>query len=269
MPEKCGKCKKTVKENENGLVCETCERWYHPSCQSVNPELYKMLQKYEEQLWFCGDCKPEIKKNVERVRELEQKNDEMEQKLKIMEEKWETLKEDITREVIDRVREERNENIVKQTTESVLQHLREENEKNKRKENIIMYNVMESEKENTEDRIKEDRARVTDVIENSLEVQDYAIEKIVRLGRKEDDRNRPLLIKFRNVTEKWNVVKNAKKMKNERDVNKKRIGIALDMTEKEREIEKILVTELKRRRANGEQGLYIKNGKLAKAREEN
>lgn len=265
--EKCGKCQRSVKENDDGLKCETCEQWYHTECENVAQELYKILQKYEDQMWFCGDCKNEVRGNIQKVKELERKNEEMDAKMKILEERWDKLREDMIEEVTGKVKEEISRDIVQQTTENVLSHLKEEGEKKQKKENIIMYNVNESEKENTEEKINDDLEKVRDVIESSLGVREYTIEKIIRLGRRENNRTRPLLIKFRNEKEKWDVIKNAKNLKHETDEVKKRIGISMDLTEKQREHERKLVAELKERKSRGEQGLYIKNGKLCKAEE--
>lgn len=266
--ENCGKCKKPVKTTDNGLTCETCGIWYHAGCEKVTQELYKILLKYEEQMWFCSLCRPEVKKGMERIKELEKTNEEMNEKLKDMEEKWEKFRFEIVHETIGKVKAEISADIVMQTTECVMRQIKEDQERIKRKENIIMYNVPESDKEDNEERIQEDHDKAKDLIDNSLHVKGYAMEKLVRLGKKMENRNRPLLIKLRNEREKWEIIKNAKNLKDERDVLKKKVGISLDLSEKEREHEKKLRNELKERREGGEQGLYIKNGKLLKVRRE-
>lgn len=268
MSDNCGKCRKTVSNTDTALQCEMCEKWFHVSCESIQLELYKMLQKFNSQMWFCSTCKTEVKRNNEKIRELEKKNELMESKVKILEENWGILRKEILEEAVAKVKTEVGEDLVKRTAKYVMEQMKEDNERDKKKENIIMYNVEESKMENIDERIKEDAKRVCDIYDNSLEVREYTIEKIIRLGKREDGRNRPLLIKLRNEREKWNIIKNAKKLKHERAEDKKRVGISLDLTEKERDIDRKLRTELKERRDNGEVGLYIKNGKLARVREE-
>lgn len=79
------------------------------------------------------------------------------------------------------------------------------------------------------------------IIENSLGVgtQEYSIKKVIRLGKLREEggnRNRPILVKLTDEDEKWTIVKRAKMLKNESDPIKKKVGIALDPTMKEREI---------------------------------
>ena len=253
---------------DDGLECEMCLKWFHAVCQGVTAELYAVLTKYNSQMWFCNKCKPSVKKNSEKIRELEKQNEIMQAKLGILEENWEKLRKELMDETISKVRTELGEELIKTTTKHVMEQIKEENEKEKKKENIIMYNVKESRKERPEERIKDDSDLVSDIIEHSLETTDYNIEQVIRLGKAENGRTRPLLVKLRTEKQKWNVIKNAKKLKNATNDDRKKIGIALDMTEKERELEKKLRAELKRRRDNGETGLYIKNGKLIKARED-
>lgn len=188
--------------------------------------------------------------------------------------KLDNMKTEITREVTQQFRDNSSideENIIQKTTEKVIEYVKEEEDKTRRKNNLVMYNVPESDKENSLERIDEDVAKCCDIFENSLglEKEEFGIVKVIRLGKPRSDgrnRNRPMLVKLADEKEKWAVVKKAKNLKNETDVVKRRVGIALDLTVKEREVEGRLRQELYDRRANGETGLYIKNGKLFKAR---
>ena len=85
------------------------------------------------------------------------------------------------------------------------------------------------------------------------------------MGKKNpaEQRPRPLLIKLNNEDEKWLIIKNAKNLKDETDPIKKKIGIAKDLTKKERENQKLLLTELKQKRENDKDNTWtIKNGKV-------
>ena len=42
----------------------------------------------------------------------------------------------------------------------------------------------------------------------------------------------------------------------------KKVGISKDLNKQDRELEKVLWNEIKERRSNGEQGWYIRDGKL-------
>ena len=92
---------------------------------------------------------------------------------------------------------------------------------------------------------------------------DFQVEKVIRLGRRENnERKRPLLVKMTSETEKQKILSSAKNLKTETEPWKKHLGISRDMTPMERIQEVGLRRELKEKRERGEQGWYIKNGRL-------
>ena len=52
--EECGK--PTVGDKTGVLVCDLCTNWYHPSCQDLLEETYKVL-KDSELVWLCSYCR--------------------------------------------------------------------------------------------------------------------------------------------------------------------------------------------------------------------
>ena len=54
MAESCGFCEDVVNDLE-GLWCDRCDKWYHPSCQSVKKRAYKFFAE-SEQPWLCSPC---------------------------------------------------------------------------------------------------------------------------------------------------------------------------------------------------------------------
>ena len=102
----------------------------------------------------------------------------------------------------------------------------------------------------------------SDIFKNSLGIREFKIEKVIRLGKKEQGKTRPILVKMQNTKEKWNVISNSKKLRNEQSTSKKFIYIMPDLTDKERENDKKLVEELKTRRNNGETNIKISRGKI-------
>jgi len=60
-------------------------------------------------------------------------------------------KDEVGREIITRVREQfEEEKLVEKTTERVIEYLRENEDRNKRKNNLIMYNIPEFGRERPE-----------------------------------------------------------------------------------------------------------------------
>ena len=88
---------------------------------------------------------------------------------------------------------------------------------------------------------------------------------MVRLGKRkgrETDSPRPMLIKLKNEEEKWKILRNAKNLKNENNPHKRRVGITKDLTREEREQNRKLREMIKEKKAEGQEGWFIKNGEL-------
>lgn len=60
--EVCGDCNKAVRSNQNGLLCELCEEWFHIGCQKIPLAEYK-IYKHEDckAIWFCNKCNNKFK----------------------------------------------------------------------------------------------------------------------------------------------------------------------------------------------------------------
>lgn len=51
----CGVCLKPVKINQKGLLCDSCESWYHARCCSISDDLYNDLAN-SSCSWICCVC---------------------------------------------------------------------------------------------------------------------------------------------------------------------------------------------------------------------
>ena len=184
-----------------------------PGCQKVSAELYRILQKYEEEKWFCKKCHSEIKQLDGRIRDLQMENKDLKERVHSLEQKWELFKEELKEETVkctmERVSHEMNK------------HMEELEERNKRKNNVVLYNVPESTKEDPKERQSDDMVRCCDLFEGSLRVMDVKMESTVRMGKKEEGRKRPLLVKLSNENEKKSILANAKNLKGEENPWKK------------------------------------------------
>ena len=164
---------------------------------------------------------------------------------------------DTTRQII-----EDNSRVRKPVQQKNIQERKSEEEKERKKNNLVIYNVTESGQNEVGKRIEDD-IMICEEILSELEVGNVFIEKVVRLGKNDNSKIRPVLMRLRNEKEKWNILGRAKQLKNSEKY--KGVYITRDMTEKEREEDKILRTELKERRDNGED-VQIKNGVVVKRR---
>ena len=52
----CGVCKKPVKCNQKGILCDLCNLWHHTKCINMPNETYFRLANDTEEPWECPDC---------------------------------------------------------------------------------------------------------------------------------------------------------------------------------------------------------------------
>jgi len=255
--EKCGGCKKEVRGNQNGISCDACGVWYHCGCIKVSQEEYRMIQKMANRItWTCGRCGVDIKKQNELLKSENQK---------LMKEIDEMKK--IIHEIdgkVEKIGEDMKEKIIKEVKKEVIEELAEEEEKKIKKRNLVIYKVEESKKDLGKEREREDVEFCKSLFINGVGVENFEIEKTVRLGKTEENRNRPLLVILKDKESKYEILNNAKKLKRNENVKFQSTYITPDLTRKERENRKKLMDEIMRRRQAGEEGWYIKKGELVR-----
>jgi len=130
-----------------------------------------------------------------------------------------------------------------------------------RKCNLIVHQVPESSLPDAKERNAEDTAVVSQILVD-IGVQDAKLESVVRLGKRIPDKHRLMKVTVDSVSSKIQALRNAKRLRNTQ--HWKEVFVTPDMTPKEREKNKALREELKRRRDDGEEHLVIRNGEIAK-----
>ncbi|KAK3862749.1 hypothetical protein Pcinc_031414 [Petrolisthes cinctipes] len=118
---------------------------------------------------------------------------------------------------MDRRWKEREEDLVDTVTKRILEELAKREEKEKRKNNVVVFNISESRKEINQEREREDRNLCMDLFREKLRVEDAEMEQIFRLGRREEGKTRPLTVILSKVGAKWELIKKAKYVKEEED----------------------------------------------------
>lgn len=154
-------------------------------------------------------------------------------------------------------------NIKNKIPNSAQETLKEKYSQEKRKVNIIMFNVPEASAVNTKtpaDKMK-DKLFIQKVFSEILgkDMQTVHVKYLVRLG-KFSSKCRPLLVSFFNEDMKLKVIRNAKKLAE--SIAFSEIKIVRDKTPKERAVYRILKDEI---RARGEPGLVICGGKIVRS----
>ena len=130
--------------------------------------------------------------------------------------------------------------------EEINKKTEEERDLENRRKNVVIYRVPEKKTESVVDRKTSDMVFVKDLLDGvfSMKVDDQDIEKLYRLGRFEEDKTRPLLVAFRNIEQKDQIMENLRNLR--QPIEKFRgIGVSHDLHPKERDERKRLVEEAK------------------------
>ena len=277
---KCGACDAMVKASSKALLCDVCDQWHHIKCGNIKEEVYNAMKNWEIN-WICDGClkikksktkkEPKIEgidllkkmnefmiKMEERaLQEQEEKRQEKEkisETLKRMEEKLGKL-ENIDAYIEEKINK-RMEIKEKDILGKVAKEIREEIEKFKREENVVVIGMEEG----------NDVEKINELL-TELEVNVKTTDMIIRrLGKPKPQIKRPILIKPKNKENdlRRQMFRNAKKLKNTSKEHLKKVIITNDMTVAEREKNRKLREDLKKRREAGEENLIIRNYKIVK-----
>lgn len=228
----CGKCKKEVRGSDNGVRCDWCELWYHAGCEGVQLDVYRVLQRNKDQPWYCRNYRP-LMRNMGKMNEkLFQENEKMKQRIQ---EGLGNLKREVTEDVANAVLRKMKREITTDMTKKMTGRIEEIEEIQRREKNLVIYNIPESSQEQTEERVHEDVNKCKKLIQDDLQVGGVSFTKVIRIGKKEQGRNRPILLKMENKEDKWRALSKAKNLKHSQDPVTKKIGISPDLTRNQRE----------------------------------
>lgn len=145
---------------------------------------------------------------------------------------------------------------VQQTLEEVKKLSDEEKDREIRSHNIIIYRAVEA---SSDERAKADKLYCLELFNKALEVDvvDGDLRSVIRIGKRSDSTQRPLLIKFKDKTVKNRVMESLSKLRDSDDKFKS-ISVTHDLTLKEREECKKLVGEAKQKElSEGVTGEFI------------
>ena len=149
----------------------------------------------------------------------------------------------------------------------VAQAVSEERDKERRRPNLMMYNIPEISSEEKDERVQHDRQMASSVLNRIMVVPNVEtrIQKVIRMGRREmgsETAKRPLKVILDNIDLKFKFIQNAYKLRQIEDDLYKDIAVSSDRTPQEAERFRKLRAELERRKDNGEQFWRIRRGKL-------
>ena len=250
----CPDCENTVKDNDKGIICDCCDHWWHSSCGKISPKEYEIIGKNPNLKWFCNDCNSKEKDKDNTNVNLTNQLTTMMKLMNTMNDRLAKLenKNQSDKEIIDIVDVKVNESLL------------DIQEKEKRKLNLVIVNLPESQGTSPEDCKNNENTKIQKLINEIVPEKKVQIKNHVRLGQKNiGHKNQPRLLKITVDTEeakKEILIKAATINRNSDSKNK--IYINPDYTAKEREIFRNLRQELKERSGKGEKNLIIRNGKI-------
>lgn len=179
-----------------------------------------------------------------------------------------TQKIDLAVKESQETRKQLGENMVKQKED-----IEELNRRRSREKNLILYNLVEDEKETTEQLMLADFEKLVNLYSGKVEIIEEDITAICRLGERKENKSRPLRITFRSEAKRREILRNNKNLILEReelpicsrcegDTKHIHVYVSIDRTIQQRDKEKALRAELKRRKNAGEGDLVIRNEKI-------
>ena len=267
----CKTCNFTGKKN---VVCSRCLGHICVDCSGLTAEQIQIIN--DEKLnvhWFCTSCNDQALKAVRTDAEIEEKCKTY----------FQLFKEEMRKEVVDEMNKvntevkilkakikeietKKQETAPSQTTSESLKELEE---RANRKNNLVLMNVPESDSNDAKEREEHDITQLKKVFE-ALDAKDVDIKKCFRLGKhhKPQERTYPRLLKVEVKKEenKKEILKKAKSLKGKKGFEK--IYINRDLTPLEQREQKLLIEELKKKRAEvgRDEKWIIRNGAVVKER---
>ena len=116
-------------------------------------------------------------------------------------------------------------------------------EKVQRKKNVVVYNLPESEEEQARDRYKEDEIACRKIFVEVMEMENVEQKQLIRLGKREEYKIRPELVKLKDEEAAKEVLVRAKRLRFSEQYAG--VFISKDLSRAERERKKNLRKELK------------------------
>ena len=271
-------------DDEQSIICNVCNLWYHKGCTSLTPTAWRVLNKNENIIYSCDTCvrnKGRATTDFEKIKNLIEQNQQenrkfmknleselfakvdktIDEKLKVLNEKNETTQAQLS----NMIKEVKNTeiNIESKIKTQVQMYMENKNEKEDKKNNLIIHKLPESNVEEKEqlEKDKQEIIKILEITNPELKTEIASIvqenKNIMRLGEKKETA-RPIKIVLPNVSTKHKIFKGCKNLK---DSVYNRISIQSDLTIEEQERNFKLRNDLRQKLKDGED-VCIFRGKI-------
>ena len=153
------------------------------------------------------------------------------------------------------------ESLTKIMQDALVQSQKDQEMKEEREKSIIIYNLDESDITNRDERVQNETNYIDDLCRLGIRVGDFKIDKIRRLGRFDKDaaRPRPMKVTLENREQQQKIINNLSNLRQAEDKFKK-LSIATDMTQQERQLVREKHLEAKRLSQENENSRFVVKG---------
>ena len=257
--ENCNTCKKPCGDEDRYIKCDLCEKNFHIKCDKVSVDLYNALSDPLNGgvCWFCKKCRDAAVPLHRQMAQLRLDQSEIKKQIVTIE-KEKVNKSDLEEEVIKNmggaqaaakvkeiVSSQIQEAIPKETIRGLIrEELHESEDIENRKNNIILHGIDEGGNQEQEAAKRKDKSSVEEIFK--LIDPSFVLNRITdcrRLGKKVENKNRPLLLKMDSGDHKEAIMRNLVKLKD--SPWHKTVSVSHDMTSNQRDTRKGLIQKAK------------------------
>ena len=282
-------CKKKCTSRSEAIQCDFCSAWVHAACEGLSKDDYSSLNQLisdtENVVYYCklNQCLTRVKKlifdhsqNFSSIvtNTIESLKTSWQEEFKVVNDSIATLSKKIdnlgtqnselqlkvnnTEASINTISTNPVNSSLTQTSATSI--VDEYLERERRKLNLIVYGLIESSAPTVTEQISSDTDIFCRLVRSEFNMGDIQVGKVLRLGKVVRDKPRPVLVSLTDFSTRRQILRNAKSLRNSQSY--KQVFICPDLTPKERETNKQLVEELRRRKQAGESNLIIQRGKI-------
>jgi hypothetical protein len=142
--------------------------------------------------------------------------------------------------------------------------LAEAREREKRERNLVFVNIKESAAAAATDRKREDIAEVKKVLDKVVQLAEDEIQEVFRLGQVGGNKPRLLKVVVKDKEKKYEILRKSKDLNQGINDPRKKVFVNPDYSKEQRQANKELREEFKRRVGQGEKDIKIIKGKIVK-----
>ena len=262
MEGKVKEMEKNVVEQVKGMMMEVLQRMetevneIKSTTESMKREIKKVKAEQDEmRSMIAEELKEREEKTEKRMNEIMRGKTEIEGK------QLDEVKRVVIKESLKEIKKEKEED--ERKIERIYGKV-EQMEREQKKKKVVVYNLPESESEEARERYRDDEEACRTIFEG-IGVQQVEQKQLIRLGKREENKTRPVLVKLGKEENAREILMKAKRLRNSEQYS--RIFIAKDQSKEEREKEKNLRLELKELREKEGEWYTIKKGKIVKESE--